>query len=446
MAESQDEIISNFVAITGASTSEAQEQLDAADWDINTAVAEFLQSREDAADETAAAAAASSSTPAADPGYTGPRTLDGRPAPQSQASASSSSSPRPQQSASQQKRKGLMTFSSLKGGGSSSQPGGGHGHGHDDNDDDDDSDFGDDENPNRGDLFAGGEKSGLAVKDPNMAGHSSQKIMRDIVSKAKQNRSEPGPSSQAPSRFRGSGMTLGGEGTESRVIPDPAAPAAASRPGAAGGAVPGAAAAGEAVERSLHIWNDGFSIDDGPLHRYDDPSNAADLAHIRQGRAPLHLMNVAYDQPVDVKLIQHEEAWHQLPRIYRPFSGEGRRLGNPTAPGETAAFASASVAVSTPAAPAAAPASNEPTIDESQPTLMIRVQLPDGTRLPARFNTTQTIGDVYDFVQRALPAAQQTRGWVLATTFPNKDHTDKAVVLGETSEFKRGGAAVVKWT
>ena len=262
------------------------------------------------------------------------------------------------------------------------------------------------------------------------------------------NRSEPGPSSQAPSRFRGSGMTLGGEGTESRVIPDPAAPAAGSRLGAAGGAVPGAAAAGEIAERSLHIWTNGFSVDDGPVHRYDDPSNAADLAQIRQGRAPLHLMNIAQDQHVDVKLVQHEEAWHQLPRIYRPFAGEGRRLGNPTAPGETAAFASASVATPAPApaVPAAAPAANEPTIDESQPTLMIRVQLPDGTRLPARFNTTQTIGDVYAFVQRAMPTGQQPRGWVLATTFPNKDHTDKAAVLGETAEFKRGGAAVVKWT
>ena len=185
MAESQDEIISNFVAITGATAAEAQDQLDAADWDINTAVAEFLQSREDADDESAAAAAASS-TPAEDPEYTGPRTLDGRPAPESQASASSHA--RPQQSASQQKKKGLMTFSSFKSGGSSSQPGGGHGHGHGHGPGhgDDDSDFGDDENTNRGDLFAGGEKSGLAVKDPNMAGHSSQKIMREIVSQAKQ--------------------------------------------------------------------------------------------------------------------------------------------------------------------------------------------------------------------------------------------------------------------
>jgi UBX domain-containing protein 1 len=34
---------------------------------------------------------------------------------------------------------------------------------------------------------------------------------------------------------------------------------------------------------------------------------------------------------------------------------------------------------------------------------------------------------------------------VLATTFPNKEHTDKDLVLGDMAEFKKGGTAVVKW-
>lgn len=84
------------------------------------------------------------------------------------------------------------------------------------------------------------------------------------------------------------------------------------------------------------------------------------------------------------------------------------------------------------------------TVDESQPTLLLRIQMPDGTRLPARFNTTHTVNDVYEFVQRAT-AATQSRPWVLATTFPNKDHTDKSLVLGDVPEFKKGGTAVVKW-
>jgi UBX domain-containing protein 1 len=83
-------------------------------------------------------------------------------------------------------------------------------------------------------------------------------------------------------------------------------------------------------------------------------------------------------------------------------------------------------------------------VDESQPTLMLRIQLPDGTRLPARFNTSQTVGDVYDFIERSS-SSLNARPWVLSTTFPNKEHEEKGLVLGEMAEFKRGGTAVVKW-
>jgi len=150
-------------------------------------------------------------------------------------------------------------------------------------------------------------------------------------------------------------------------------------------------------------------------------------------------MNVRPDQRVDVKLQQHNENYRPLPKIYRPFGGSGRRLGSPV-PGVS----------TTPLPPAASQAttstsgSSAAAVDESQPTLNLRIQLPDGTRLPARFNTSQTVGDVYDFISRASPG-NSGRPWVLSTTFPNKDHTEKDLVLGEMAEFKRGGTAVVKW-
>jgi len=223
-------------------------------------------------------------------------------------------------------------------------------------------------------------------------------------------------------------MTLGGEGVESRSIPDPLGPV---RPSNA-----------EPQERVLHIWQDGFSIDDGDLRRFDDPANQADLAMIRSGRAPLHLMNVQHDQPVDVKLHQHDTPYTPQPRKYRPFGGSGQRLGSPV-PGTGSSQASTRAPTSG-AAPAASTSEAAPTVDSSQPTIMIRIQMPDGTRLPARFNTTHTVGDVYGFVQGASPETR-SRPWVLATTFPNKDHTDKDLVLGEVPEFKKGGTAVVKW-
>ncbi|GJC93092.1 SEP domain-containing protein [Colletotrichum higginsianum] len=235
----------------------------------------------------------------------------------------------------------------------------------------------------------------------------------------------------------GSGNTVGGEGTESRSIPDPNA----FQEGAGG--PPGTG--GEPQERTLHLWQDGFSIDDGELHRFDDPENAMDLNMIRAGRAPLHLMNVRYDQPVDVKLHQHQENYRALPKKYKPFGGEGRRLGSPV-PGEGSSSAGAAAPAVSTTTQAASAGSTGPqqAVDESQPTLTLRIQLPNGTRLPARFNTTHTVNDVYEFVQRAS-ADTSTRSWVLATTFPNKDHTDRSLVLGEMPEFKKGGTAVVKW-
>lgn len=234
--------------------------------------------------------------------------------------------------------------------------------------------------------------------------------------------------SASSSRFAGTGMTLGGDDTPSQAIPNPNAAAPPRR---------------EPVSRVLHFWTDGFSVEDGPLHRFDDPSNANDLALIRSGRAPIHLMNVTRDQEVEVQLDKHDEPYKLQPKKWTPFGGGGQRLGSPT-PGVASTSTSTTASapqVSTPAA-ATANATNE--VDESQPTLSLRIQLANGQRLPARFNVTQTIGDVYGFIERAYPGSNE-RAWVLATTFPSKDHTDRGAVLGEMAEFKKGGTAVQKW-
>ncbi|KAK2595053.1 protein phosphatase regulator [Conoideocrella luteorostrata] len=406
---SRDELVQQIVGMCNITPEKAIQYLEANQWDLIAACNSYFQDD----DEEKMQGESSSTVPESE--YTGPRTLDGRPAPPSASSSRGRSQPK-----SQPKRKGVATLGSL---------GGGHQH-DDDADDDDEADEAND-NDGRGNLFAGGEKSGLAVQDPSQDG-GPRKIISDILAKAKANASRPAtnsddPVSSGPSRFRGAGITLGGEGIESRSIPDPH-----------GGPDPTNIIT---QERVLHIWQDGFSIDDGELRRFDDPANQTDLQMIRSGRAPLHLMNVQQDQPVDVKLHQHETPYKPQPKKYKPFAGSGQRLGSPV-PGAGS--------VSSAPAPAAAPISStasstqEPVIDSAQPTVMIRIQLPDGARLPARFNTTSTIGDIYGFVQGASPETI-SRSWVLATTFPNKEHTDKGLVLGDMPEFKKGGTAVVKW-
>ena len=147
-------------------------------------------------------------------------------------------------------------------------------------------------------------------------------------------------------------------------------------------------------------------------------------------------------QQVDVKLEQHPEKYVQPKKKYKPFSGGGQRLGSPT-PGLSTGTTDPAPA----AAPEVAAMTQEAAVDvnESQPTLSLQIRLGDGTRLVTRLNTTHTIGDVYAFVTASNPQSR-TRSFVLMTTFPSKELSDKSQVLGDLSEFKRGGVVVQKWS
>lgn len=164
--------------VPNATPEQASQYLSANNWDLDGAAASLMADIDEAEDDAtadtaplmpAAAASASASGAAsqqAPPEYTGPRTLDGRPAPAySGSSASASKKPQP-------KKKGLATLSSL---------GGGHGHDHEDDDSDEDYD---DANGPR-DTYAGGEKSGLALQDPNKGPSDPQRIINDLLAKAK---------------------------------------------------------------------------------------------------------------------------------------------------------------------------------------------------------------------------------------------------------------------
>lgn len=201
------------------------------------------------------------------------------------------------------------------------------------------------------------------------------------------------------------------------------------------------------MERRLHFWADGFSVDDGPLFRSDDPTNAPILEQIKRGRAPLGLLNVGPDQEVDVKLEQHPENYVQPKKKYTPFGGGGQRLGSPTlgiSGAGTQTEAPSAPAAATSASSAASAQSASVDVNEDRPIISLQIRLGDGTRLSSRFNTTHTIGDVYSFVNSSSPASR-SRSWVLMTTFPSKELNEKSQVLGDLSEFKRGGVVVQKW-
>jgi UBX domain-containing protein 1 len=138
---------------------------------MSNAATDFFASQEEGGVEAQGGA---EEVPQIPEGYTGPRTLDGRPAPTSAIpTVGSSSRSRPTRQA---PRSGFATLDSLNQGAAGSHAG----HGHDDDDDSDDEDYMDDEQPR--DLFAGGEKSGLAVQDPRR--NDPRSLVKDIIKKA----------------------------------------------------------------------------------------------------------------------------------------------------------------------------------------------------------------------------------------------------------------------
>jgi UBX domain-containing protein 1 len=410
MDTEQQDMVAQFCGVTGANASSAQTALTSANWNLQEAVALYFAAQEGGSDND------EDDEPVAAPTQSAP-----------QPSSSTTSGRRTGAPAA---GGGVRTLRDLQASA----------------DDDDD----EDEDKKKRDLFAGGEKSGLAVQDPSRGGSGGRGTdhFQNILSQARNNaprapggddddEEEPaGPS--RTSNFSGRAQTLGGDDAPSRVVADPAAPPA-------GGRRPGAAALPR-ISRTMHLWADGVSIDDGPLFRFDDPANQPLMEQINQGHAPLSMLDVQPGQEVDLNLDPHKDENYVKPKPkYKPFGGSGQRLGSPT-PG-VAAPSSSTAAAPAPAQQAAAPAAaagpvNE--IDESVPTITLQIRLGDGSRVQSRFNTTQTIGDVYNFVSRTS-AASGDRQWALITTFPSKELEDKSVVLGDMSDFKRGGVVVQKW-
>lgn len=398
--------------------SQAQTALSSANWNLEEAVGLYFAASEEDPNHDHDADFDEDEQPQQPASTSAPRSAQGTPQPSGSSSRHARRLPG--------QRPKAVTLRDLQGGG-------------DEEDDDDDKEP---------DLYTGGEKSGLAVENPDSRGGGSSgpaDHFRNIMQQARANRERPGgddePAEQESgarrSHFTGRAQTLGGDDAPSMVVQDPQA---AQTPAQRG---PQRLAR---VSRTLHLWADGVSIDDGPLFRFDDPANQDIMTQINQGRAPLSLLDVQADQEVDLNLIPHkEENYVQPKKVYKPFGGQGQRLGSPT-PGPAP-----SASTTTSSQPAAAPLASSETsqaqmqVDSSAPTIQLQIRLGDGTRLQSRFNTTHTIGDVYTFVNRASSASNQ-RPYALMTTFPSKELSDKAQALGdETLGFKRGGVVVQKW-
>ncbi|XP_078437818.1 plant UBX domain-containing protein 4-like [Wolffia australiana] len=246
-------------------------------------------------------------------------------------------------------------------------------------------------------YFTGGEKSGMMVQDPSKGNAD----VESIFEQARQMGAAQGPSEYQPSSgsgsFTGTGRLLSGESVQ--VSPQP-------------------------PERVLHeviFWADGFTVDDGPLRRFDDPGNAAFLESIKKSECPRELEPADRRTAVHVNLSRREQKCPEPVKRFSPFAGSGRTL--------TAGGTSSTITSTASAAAVAAPAAGAGLkVDESLPVTSIQLRLGDGTRLVARFNEEHMVADIRAFIDAARPGAN--RGYRLQTMgFPPTQLTDPAQTI-----------------
>ncbi|KAK4421369.1 Plant UBX domain-containing protein 4 [Sesamum alatum] len=243
-------------------------------------------------------------------------------------------------------------------------------------------------------YYTGGEKSGMLVQDPTKGNDVDA-----IFDQARQLGAVQGPleslqPASSSRSFAGTGRLLSGE----------TVPTAAPQPP-------------ESVMHNIVFWRNGFTVNDGPLRRLDDPENAPFLESIKKSECPKELQPADRRTAVHVNLVRRDENYPE-PQVRRAaFQGVGRTLG------------SSSPAESVPETTAAAPLHSAPSpsaglvVDRSLPSTSIQLRLADGTRMVAHFNYHHTIADIRSFIDASRPDGSRT--YQLQTVgFPPKVLTD----------------------
>lgn len=258
-----------------------------------------------------------------------------------------------------------------------------------------DDDGSDDEKTNN--LFTGGEKLGLAVEGPNRG--QDENIIELIFRRAKEQMGEADdrPSAQQPDapipKFTGTGFKLGDGSGASELI--------------AGAAV----RVENKVTRDITFWRQGFTVGNGPLHRYDDPANENVLQEINRGRVPVSLLDVEFGQDVDVQVYKKTDEDYVPPkRVAQGYQGHGHRLGSPV-PGEGISLVSEST---TPVAGALTPP------PEPQGDTLVQIRFANGKKVSYKFDLSLPVQVVYDFVSTHGYNDANGRQFTLNHAFPVK--------------------------
>ncbi|GMP53897.1 hypothetical protein CsSME_00019220 [Camellia sinensis var. sinensis] len=367
------DLINTFCEITSTSRDEALFFLESHNFSLDSALCTFL---EPSATGTATAAAAAADLPILPPSPSVSRSRSPSPPPSlrsQQPNRYSLRSRQPNKKPSGSRSGGIRTFSDLN---RQSSDGSGS-----------DSDYEPQE------YYTGGEKSGMLVQDPSKVNDVDAIFTHARQAGAVERSLDDRHPSSSSRSFTGTGRLLSGETLSS----------APQQP--------------EAITHNIIFWSNGFTVDDGPLRRLDDPENASFLESIRKSECPKELEPTNRKTAVHVSLMRKEENYPIPEKHHISFQGMGRTLGS------TSSAASTEPAVAPTSLNTAPPPSNGLVVDDTLPSTSVQLRLADGTRMVSRFNYHHTIRDIHAYIDASRPDRVST--YQLQTVgFPPKQLTD----------------------
>merc|ERR1719510_15433 len=289
----------------------------------------------------------------------------------------------------------------------------------------DDEDSSDSEEDGQAFYAGGSETSGQQILGPAKKKDGAD-FVKHMFKKAKEHGAEavdPSAPQASGSRpvFTGAGMTLGSNDTSSRPVQ-------------------GASSKKDEKPRefALKMWQNGFSIDDGPLRAYNDQQNREFLTDVMNGRIPRELIREARGGEVMVNMEDHKDKPFEQPKVKtKPFQGSGNVLGS-IAPAVASANSASEASGAGSAALSESEAQNRINVDTSKAMTTLQVRLTSGGRLIVKLNETNTVSYLRQYIRLVKP--DTPTNFSLHTTFPNKEHTDDSATLKDAGLL---GAAIL---
>lgn len=206
------------------------------------------------------------------------------------------------------------------------------------------------------------------------------------------------------------------------------------------------------TRRMITMYRSGFTIDNGPFRRLDDPNNSGFLRDLARGVTPSELFDNDGDDDIngsttssngdmEVGLIdkRHLEYEDDTSRFESTsglassssssaaptasFTGVGQSLGNATTTNDD------ETGIITPALCSSLPRS-APSPDESKPMTTIQIRLHNGKRLVVKCNLDDTIQTLVLHIEAATDSST-TSAYVLSSGYPPKILNDLKKTIEE---------------